>query len=176
LLNQTISLSMSVLRRFAGSQNTSFITCVSFERRPILIEHVDLFWEAIDSVRKRTDFDILAFVVLPDHFHFIVDPHRGDFTAIMQRVKMSFGMNYRKRLAQASGRVWQHRYWDHVIRDQADMNRHIDYIHYNPVKHGLVRSPFDWEHSSARAFLESGLYQLDWGREEPFRFEGEFGE
>ncbi|MDP2728820.1 MAG: transposase, partial [Dehalococcoidia bacterium] len=60
--------------------------------------------------------------------------------------------------------IWQRRFWEHVIRDQTDFNRHCDYIHYNPVKHGLVNSPLEWKHSSFRKFVEKGLYRQDWGQ------------
>lgn len=74
------------------------------------------------------------------------------------------------------GKIWQNRFWDHIIRDQDDMNRHLDYIHYNPVKHGLVDDPFLYEYSSLNLFYKHGYYQRDWGvKEEPI-IEGEFGE
>ena len=60
--------------------------------------------------------------------------------------------------------IWQRRFWEHVIRDQTDFNRHCDYIHYNPVKHGLVNSPLEWKHSSFGKFVEKGLYRQDWGQ------------
>lgn len=130
----------------------------------------------VESVRKRIDFEIIARVILPQPFHLLLDPLENDFTGIMQRLKMSFGMRYRKRTGSSSGRIWQHRYWDHVIRDQIDMNRHMDYIHYNPVKHSLVASPFDWEHSSLHRYHEVGTYEAGWGQAVKLPFEGEFGE
>ena len=62
------------------------------------------------------------------------------------------------------GGIWQRRFWEHMIRDEADLNVHRDYIHYNPVKHGLVDSPGKWEHSSFKAFLGKGFYAEDWGK------------
>ncbi len=79
-------------------------------------------------------------------------------------------------MGRTDGRVWQHRFWDHIIRDDDDLNNHTDYIHYNPVKHGFVTSPFDWPHSSIHRFLEMGNYTLDWGRREDVLFVGDFGE
>ena len=167
---------MSKLRRYAGTQTTCFITCVTFERRPILIQHVDLFWRAIDSIRENVRFELIAHVILPDHFHMIMEPDGADFAGIMQRLKMSFGMCYRKRIGTRTGRVWQHRYWDHMIRDHPDMNRHVDYIHFNPVRHGLVMSPFEWKHSSIVDYQRKGYYKNDWGVQEEVRIEGDFGE
>ena len=75
-----------------------------------------------------------------------------------------------------TGRVWQHRYWDHMIWDQFDMNRHVDYIHINPVRHGLVKNPFEWEHSSIVDWQKKGYYQKDWGVQVGMEFAGDFGE
>ncbi len=82
----------------------------------------------------------------------------------------------RYRLNYGDGRVWQNRFWDHIIRDQNDMNRHLDYVHYNPVKHGHVHSAMTWEHSSFRQFVQDGFYGEDWGQVDSPKFEGEFGE
>jgi putative transposase len=62
-----------------------------------------------------------------------------------------------------SGQVWQNRFWDHILSDQEDLNRHIDYIHYNPVKHGLTDDPLEWEHSSFRVYRSRGFYSDGWG-------------
>jgi putative transposase len=72
--------------------------------------------------------------------------------------------------------MWQNRFWEHVIRDQGDLNRHIDYIHYNPVHHGVVTDPFQYPDSSAKLWLEQGHYQRDWGVKEGISIEGSFGE
>jgi len=140
---------------------------------PLLIEHIDLFWQAWDIVHTKHG---LVWVVLPDHFHMVVDPGDSNLSALLQQVKMSFGARYRKRVALSRGRVWQSRFWDHAIRDENDMNRHIDYIHYNPVKHGLVKDPFKWQHSSLSDFYQRGLYSSDWGCHSRPEIEGNFGE
>ena len=71
--------------------------------------------------------------------------------------------------------IWQRRYWEHQIRDEADLARHVDYIHYNPVKHGFVVRPVDWPHSTLHAYMERGLVETDWGGS-PRDFEGGYGE
>lgn len=71
-------------------------------------------------------------------------------------------INYRK-----EKEVWQRRFWEHVIRDENDWKKHMDYIHYNPVKHALVKSPKDWMHSSFNYWVERGVYKKDWGATEP---------
>jgi putative transposase len=87
---------------------------------------------------------------------------------------MAFWRRYRG--VYGPGRVWHNRFWDHVIRNQEDLNRHVDYIHYNPVRHGMVSRPFLYEFSSARNWLSRGYYQEDWGTAENPVKNGEFGE
>lgn len=167
---------MSVLRRYHGTRSVAFITCNTYRRRPILIEYADIFWRAIEVAKRQASFELIAHVILPDHFHLIIDPGTSEFDNIIQRIKMSFGGKLRHVTRVRSGRIWQHRYWDHIIRDQVDMNRHIDYVHYNPVKHGHVESPWAWKHTSIHRYLAEGLYERDWGTKETMNFEGDFGE
>jgi len=63
--------------------------------------------------------------------------------------------------------IWQRRFWEHFLRDEEDWRRHIDYIHYNPVKHGYVQNPADWPHGSFQKALQEGLYPIGWGMKEP---------
>jgi putative transposase len=100
----------------------------------------------------------------------------NDLSEVMKRFKQDFGFLYRQRIGSQTGRVWQLRFWDHVIRDQNDMNRHIDYIHYNPVRHGLVMAAREYPHSSFADYVIKGLYQTDWGDIGEIVLEGEFGE
>lgn len=145
-------------------------------RNPILVRNVDLLWNAIATHRARTPFDLVAWVVLPDHMHLLVDAGNLDLSRLMRRIKLAFSASMRVRLGLTEGRVWQYRFWDRVMRDQDDINRHIDYIHCNPVKHGYVSDPFRWEHSSLSEYFRSGYYQRDWGVDEQFDISGEFGE
>ncbi|MCP4567201.1 MAG: transposase [FCB group bacterium] len=152
-----------------------FITNVTYLRKRILLDHVDMLMQSFKDIEHRCRYDKIAWVILPDHFHVIIDPLEQDISNILQRVKMSFGSLYRKHVHIKSGRIWQHHFWDHIIRNNDDMNRHIDYIHYNPVKHGYVEKPFDWEYSSIQSF--DGCYQPDWGMREQFKYDdGQFGE
>ncbi len=94
----------------------------------------------------------------------------------MKSLKLSFSKNLRKSDKRYIGRIWQLRFWDHVVRDERDLNMHLDYIHYNPVKHNLIDDPFEWKYSSLRDFYENGLYARDWGVHRKVIFDGEFGE
>jgi putative transposase len=167
---------MSKLRRYPLHGHPCFITCVAYERSPIIVRNVDLMYTALESARIRAPHELIAFVFLPEHFHAVIDPLNGDISGLMQRLKMSFGALLRKRTGRRAGRVWQHRFYDHVIRDQEDLNRHIDYVHYNPVKHGIAVAPLAWKHSTYDRFYRDGLYSEDWGVKEAIEFEGDFGE
>ena len=152
---------MKTLRRYHKPEDTCFITNVTFDRAPILIENIDIFWKAVDNVKNQTPYEIPAWVIMPDHFHVIINPFGNDVSVLIQRIKMSFAAIYRKRYAVFSGRVWQNRFWDHIIRNEDDLHKHIVYIHFNPVKHGLVKSPFAWEHSSISQFYPRHEWQYD---------------
>jgi len=167
---------MTNIRRYFREGQVYFLTHVTDERRPVLINHIDIFWRAYSAVIDSSGAEPIAWVVLPEHFHLIIDPHKADLSSLMKRFKLKFSGLYRSRLDLLRGRVWQHRFWDHVIRDQEDFNRHIDYVHFNPVKHGLVRDPFKYEHSCLPKFLREGYYSRDWGCHKVIKFEGDFGE
>jgi putative transposase len=167
---------MSKLLRHYSGGNIYFITTITRRRSKILVEYHDLFWDSLLKFKKTIDFDIVAYVILPDHVHLIIDPRGGNPSDIMMRVKFSFSKKVRFESSQHSNAVWQSRFWDHMIRDQGDLNRHIDYIHYNPVKHGYVTSPFEWEHSSIHEFFRQGYYASDWGVMDKIEISGEFGE
>ncbi len=114
-------------------------------------------------------------MILPDHLHTIwtLPDDDSEFSTRWKRIKATFSRHYQgyiiEDISESMRRkkekgIWQRRFWEHMIRDQTDFNRHCDYIHYNPVKHGLVNSPLEWKHSSFRKFVEKGLYPTDWGQ------------
>ncbi len=149
-----------------------FFTVVTHGRQPVLTETPVLarLKEAFQRVKGSQPFDIEAIVVLPDHLHCLwrLPEGDGDFSSRWRLIKrhvsagVPVGVNERGEKA-----VWQRRYWEHLIRDEEDWRRHMDYIHYNPVKHGYVTSPAEWPHSSFRRCVERGWYATDWGRAEP---------
>jgi putative transposase len=159
---------MKTLRRHVLTDATFFVTVVAFERMPILLQEPDIFTKAWYG--RELD----AWVILPDHFHAVLKVGHESMSDILHQFKMSYSRRYRMR--HGPGRVWQNRFWEHVIRDQDDLNRHVDYIHYNPVHHGIVADPFVYGQSSAALWLERGYYQRDWGMREPISFDGPFGE
>ena len=167
---------MTNIRRYFRSNETAFLTSVTYKRLPILIDNFELLRDSFKHHLFRINAELVAWVVLPDHFHMLLSSNGDDISNLMRKIKLSFSSQYRKSMQLKSGRIWQYRYWDHIIRNQNDYNRHIDYIHYNPVKHGYVSSPIDWGHSSFREFLNEGYYSEGWGVKEGLNFDGEFGE
>ena len=167
---------MSKLIRHYSPGQIYFITSVTHDRQRILLENIDIFWAAVEKVKKDISFELSAWVIMPDHFHIIIDPLNSDLSSIIKRIKLSFAYQFRNSKGMYRGKVWQSRFWDHIIRDEKDLNKHLDYIHYNPVKHGLESNPFDWEHSSIHGFLKKGQYESDWGILKPPVLEGDFGE
>ena len=127
-----------------------------------LTSHVDLLRESFIDVREKYPFTIDAIVILPEHLHTIwtLPPNDDNYPTRWQLLKSLFtrkivksGINIRKN-AKGEYNIWQRRYWEHVIRNETDMQRHIEYIHYNPVKHGLVKRVKDWPHSSFRRYVK----------------------
>jgi putative transposase len=166
---------MSRLRRYYGPNQYCFITAVTMSRLPLLVRHFDLLVDAVKRARAKSRFRLIAWVVLPDHLHVIFHCPSGDTAKIVQRIKLSFSLQLRS-LTGCQGPMWQHRYWDHVIRTEEDFNRHLDYIHYNPVKHRRTASAAQWSLSSFRDFVRHGYYSRDWGRKERMSDDGSFGE
>lgn len=159
---------MKELRRFDIRDTYYFITVVTLNRKPILTKNIDIFWNSWKSQK------LFAWVILPDHFHAILWIKEQSISKVLHCFKIRCYHERARRIGK--GKIWQNRFWDHIIRDQDDMNRHLDYIHYNPVKHGLVDDPFQYEYSSLALFYQQGYYQRDWGVKKPPILEGEFGE
>jgi putative transposase len=167
---------MSKLIRLLTTDNSFFVTIVTHERQPILFESAPMLRAAIDSAMAKFGANERAWVILPDHYHGIIQTGSISISTVVQCFKMSFASRYRLAVGMRSGRVWQSRFWDHVIRDQRDLHFHLDYIHYNPVKHGRVSDPAEYPLSSYRDYLQAGNYPRDWGRSDSPMIERDFGE
>lgn len=138
---------MSKLLRYLAPGQWYFVTCVTSARHPVLVDSSELLLRALVRTKRKEQFDLISRVVLPDHFHANVHCPTGRIDKVMKRFKLSFSLQYRRKTGFA-GTVWQHRYWDHIIRSEADLERHQNYILINPVKHGFVESAEDWPYSS----------------------------
>ena len=163
---------MRTVRRVHASGGTYFFTVVTAGRAPVLARptHVRSLRRALVATQASHPFAIDALVMLPDHLHCIWTLPEGesDFSLRWQLVKKRCA-----KLLEAQGlsirgrRLWQPRFWEHLLRDADDLARHIDYIHYNPVRHGLVPRPGDWPFSSFHRFARAGVYGPGWGEADP---------
>jgi putative transposase len=164
---------------------TYFFTVTLFDRQAtVLIDHVDILRAAFRATRHSLPFAIDAVVVLPDHLHIVMTLPSGDadFSSRLSLIKRRFTTNVAKmgvtipRHRNGEHALWQRRFWEHTIRDDNDFERHVDYIHFNPVKHGLVRRVRDWPHSSFHRYVRGGLLPEDWAGDLIGRRQGGFGE
>jgi putative transposase len=153
-----------------------FFTVVTKGRRPLLASasSVNVLWGAFRAVRSSRPFTTDAVVVLPDHLHCIWTLPRddADFATRWRLIKTWFSKHCDPGLRIQTGplrttkreqSLWQHRYWEHAIRDERDFARHVEYIHFNPVKHGLASSAMEWPYSSFRRYVRNGIYPAEWG-------------
>ena len=123
---------------------------------------------------KKRPFIVQAAVVLPDHIHCMWNMSMDDdYSTRWQMIKTQFCRTLRnKKPAWKHQAIWQPRFWEHVIHDDHDLRCHLDYIHYNPVKHGLVSRAQDWQYSSIKKYIDLGLYDDNWGANEPVSIAG----
>ena len=144
---------MAKIRRYYIPDSIVFITCVTKHRKSILLTDpaVRVFWDTYRRVKESNPFELFAYCILPDHFHWLIMPlcELGNYSQIIHSFKRNFTINYKKELGiEHSLSLWQSGFWDHVIRNDADFKEHINYIHWNAVKHEYVKVPEDWEQSS----------------------------
>lgn len=137
----------------------------------MLIERVDVLRAAVRHVKARHPFDIVAWVVLPEHLHAIwsLPPDDADFSTRWMLIKAGFSRRVERvepiglsRLRKGERGLWQRRFWEHQIRNAEDLQRHIDYVHINPVKHGHVERASEWSWSSIHHYIRTGLLTVDW--------------
>ena len=159
-------------RRNRVSGGIYFFTVNLLERRVrLLVEHVDALRNAVRQVRAQRPFHIDAWVVLPDHTHCVwtLPPGDADYSSRWKAIKIAFAkaLPRTERLSAVRERkggrgIWQRRFWEHTIRDDRDYAAHVDYVHINPVKHGLVELVADWLYSSFHRLVTDGIYPQDW--------------
>ena len=183
-------------RRARLKGGTYFSTVVTHSRIKIFnrSDNVELLRQAFRKVIKRHPFKIDAFVLLPDHLHciWILPQGDADFSTRWRLIKSCFsrqiglvgwveGRNPTKTITSTSSlrknknSVWQRRFWEHLIRNHEDLIRHVEYIHYNPVKHGLTKAPSDWDYSSFQRYVEKGKYDIKWGAGVKMKFDATVG-
>lgn len=150
----------------------------------LLIDRIDNLREVMHSVRAERPFHIDAIVIMPDHLHCIwtLPSEDADYSMRWREIKSRFSRRVPKSESRSAGRItkgergiWQRRFWEHTLRDSSDVERHVDYIHYNPVKHGYVSRVRDWPYSSFHQYVKRGEYPLEWAGNDECEIGG-FGE
>jgi putative transposase len=175
-VRDTIAIMPAFVRWFVPG-GTYFFTVVTERRAPLF---ADARWRTLlgDVMRQvctETPFVTVASVLLPDHLHTVwaLPPEDDDFPRRWKEIKSRFTECFldaggteqprsASRLSRGARGVWQRRFWEHLVRDEDDLGRHIEYIHFNPVKHRLVRCPHEWPHSSFHRWVARGDLAADW--------------
>ena len=168
---------MSNYRRVYIPGGMYFLTIITYQRQPLFSDrnNISLLRNTTAKVKSEMPFDIIGAVILPEHIHFIWSLPKGDrnYSKRVGRLKVLFTKSLRgdnnlpqnvslSRQKHRESNVWQRRFWEHTIRDERDLAAHLDYIHYNPVKHGYVSCPHLWEYSSFHSWVKKGGYPLEW--------------
>lgn len=166
-------------RRVWIKGSTLFITIVTYNRMPILVNPLsrEILSFAWKDVAKRYPFTTDAICLLPNHIHaqITLPEYDCDYSMRIREIKRLYTKRYIENIGEKIDRnlshihkkeasIWQRRFWEHTIRDEQDYQNHIDYIHYNPVKHGLVDNVSLWQWSSFHRYVKLGIYEADWGR------------
>jgi putative transposase len=169
---------MPEYRRANTPGSTIFLTLITYERQKLfsLTENIDKLRQACGVIMAEKPFTIDAAVILPEHIHFLwtLPPDDRDYSYRVGRMKVLFtralcGENNLpddvcdSRQKHRESDVWQRRFYEHTIRDEVDLRKHLDYLHFNPVKHGLVKCVHDWEYSSFHRGVKRGEYDVKWG-------------
>jgi putative transposase len=163
---------MSIYKRNLVVGGTYFFTVNLLDRnKSLLVDYIDCLRESVASVKQKRPFSIDAWVVLPDHMHAVWTLPEGDadYSGRWREIKKEFTKaipadEYRSaaRTKQGERGIWQRRFWEHTITSEVDFRHHIDYVHVNPLKHGLVTQVRDWPYSSFHRYVNSGIYTENW--------------
>ena len=158
-------------RNFVPGGTYFFTAALQDRTSSYLIDHIDPLRQSIQMVKNKSHFDEIATVIMPDHLHTIWKLPKNDFDypGRWKAIKSLFTRSIVKsgvplvKSARGEYQLWQRRYWEHTITDEQDLKTHIDYIHYNPVKHGYVDKISEWKPSSFHRFVRAGILPDDWG-------------
>jgi putative transposase len=168
---------MPEYRRVREDGGIYFFTVVTYQRLPILTNEPcrEILHQVWQDTQKRFPFATIAVCLLPDHIHTIWKLPEGDanYSLRWREIKRLFTKAYLHEVGPGEARnasrqkrgeaaVWQRRFWEHTISDEIDLENHIDYLHYNPIKHGYVKKASEWQWSSFQRFVDKGVYDIDW--------------
>lgn len=175
---------MRYRRAFTRGGCYFFTLALQDRKQDTLVRHIAELRQAFYAVKQRHPFEIIAVCVLPEHLHLLVRLPENDnsYPTRLRLIKAKFSQALPKTENLSASRqnknergIWQRRYWEHEIRDERDLNAHIDYIHFNPVKHGYVTRVADWPYSSFHRYVADGILPKDWAGNGA-EIEGNFGE
>jgi putative transposase len=177
---------MSQYRRNYAAGGTYFFTVNLLERnKSVLTNHIGILRESVFKVKRKRPFEIVAWVVLPDHLHAVWTLPEGDsdYSSRWREIKKAFSRQLPKkeslsatRLKHGERGIWQRRFWEHTITSELDYQNHVDYVYLNPLKHGLVDQVKDWPYSSFHRDVARGLYENHWCGTDISDKEPSFGE
>ena len=184
--NEPQQKELTMRYRRADTKGGTYFFTVNLARRnnTLLIDHIDILRTVINKVKKQHPFKLDAMVVLPEHLHAVLTLPEDDFDYPTRWMLIKAGFSRqisrhelitKSRVMKGERGIWQRRYWEHLIRNDSDYERHVDYIHYNPVKHGLVEQATDWPYSTIHDYVNRGILSMDWGHGGHFD-EIDFGE
>lgn len=178
---------MPEYRRSYVEGGTYFFTVVTYQRQPILTGEPArrILRQAWSEVKQRYPFETIAVCLLPEHIHCIwrLPDGDADYSTRWKEIKRRFTNGYLKnvgpggernasRQKQQEAAVWQRRFWEHTIENEEDLEVHLDYVHYNPIKHGLVERAMDWPYSSFSRYVKEGIYDEGWVGGDEGRLQG----
>lgn len=159
-------------RNYLAGGTFFFTVKLADPKSRLLVEHIDLLREAYASVQKRYPFETVAICVMPNHLHAIWTLPDGDsdYSLRWRLIKTGFSNHFSASSALSASKqrrhekgIWQRRFYEHTVHNDADLQRCVDYVHFNPVKHGFAASVKDWPFSSFHRFVRDGLLPPDWG-------------
>jgi putative transposase len=169
---------MPEYRRANIPGSSVFLTLITYQREQLFLvpENIDKLRQACNLMMAEKPFTIDAAVILPEHIHFLwtLPPDDRDYSYRVGRMEVLFTRALRgannlpenvceSRKKHRESNVWQRRFYEHTIRDEFDLRKHLDYLHFNPVKHGLVKCVHDWQYSSFHRGVRRGEYDAKWG-------------
>jgi len=158
-----------------------FTLTLNDRRQHLLVEHIEQLRLSMRAVKEKHPFHIDAMVVLPEHLHCMLTLPEGDsdFSMRWRQIKAGFSrqlpaieIRSKSRGRKQERGIWQRRFWEHVIRDSEDFSHHVEYIYFNPVKHGWVDKVVDWKYSTFHRDVARGIYPHDWGHSYAERLDG----
>lgn len=168
---------MHYRRVFTLGASYFFTVALQDRRSGLLTNKINELRHAFSLAIKNYPFVIDGIVVLPDHMHILMTlpPHDANYSQRLGLIKSAFSRQLESsekispsRKSKRERGIWQRRFWEHIIRDELDYCRHMDYIHYNPVKHGYAKTPSEWPYSSLHRYINLGILPRNWGCNDEF--------